>query len=82
MNLGVQHRFFDRRLILSFNAIDPFTPQRFMNYTYGANFNLESFNSSNTRNFRIAISYQLNKVVQKSSLSEKAKNQAIKKALG
>ena len=53
-----------------------------MNYTYGANFNLESFNSSNTRNFRIAISYQLNKVVQKSSLSEKAKNQAIKKALG
>ncbi len=82
MNLGVQHRFFDRRLILSFNAIDPFTPQRFTNYTYGANFNLESFNSSNTRNFRIAISYQLNKVVQKSSLSEKAKNQAIKKALG
>jgi len=82
MNLGVQHRFFDRRLIVSFNAIDPFTPQRFMNYTYGANFNLESFNSSNTRNFRIAVSYQLNKVVQKSSLSEKVKNQAIKRALG
>lgn len=82
MNLGVQHRFFDRRLILSFNAIDPFTPQRFTNYTYGANFNLESFNSSNTRNFRVAISYQLNKVVQKSQLSDKQKQDAIKKARG
>jgi len=79
MNLGVQHRFFDRRLILSFNAIDPFTPQRFTNYTYGANFNLESFNSSNTRNFRIAVSYQLNKVVQKSKLSEKDKKAALQK---
>lgn len=79
MNLGVQYRFFDRRLILSFNAIDPFTPQRFTNYTYGANFNLESFNSSNTRNFRVAISYQLNKVVQKSKLSEKDKKAALQK---
>jgi ferric enterobactin receptor len=79
MNLGVQHRFFDRRLVLSFNAIDPFTPQRFTNYTYGANFNLESFNSSNTRNFRIAVSYQLNKVVQKSKLSEKDKKAALQK---
>lgn len=79
MNLGVQHRFFDRRLILSFNAIDPFTPQRFTNYTYGTNFNLESFNSSNTRNFRIAVSYQLNKVVQKSKLSEKDKKAALQK---
>ena len=81
MNLGVQHRFFDRRLILSFNAIDPFSPQRFTNYTYGTNFSLESFNSSNTRNFRIAVSFQLNKVVQKSTLSEKAKNKAIQKVI-
>lgn len=79
MNLGVQHRFFDRRLILSFNAIDPFTPQRFTNYTYGANFNLESFNSSNTRNFRIAVSYQFNKIVQKSKLSAKDKKAALQK---
>lgn len=80
MNLGVQHRFFDRRLIVSFNAIDPFTPQRFTTYTYGANFNLESFNSSNTRNFRVSVSYQLNRVVQKSKLSEKDKKVALRKA--
>ncbi|HCL04756.1 MAG TPA: hypothetical protein DHW64_01780, partial [Chitinophagaceae bacterium] len=80
MNLGVQHRFFERRLIISFNAIDPFTAQRYTTYTYGTNFNLESFNSSNTRNFRLSVSYQLNRVVQKSKLSEKDKKAALEKA--
>lgn len=80
MNIGVQHRFFDRRLIVSFNAIDPFTPQCYTTYTYGANFNLESFSSSNTRNFRLSVSYQLNRIVQKSKLSEKDRKAALNKA--
>ncbi|MFZ6024355.1 MAG: outer membrane beta-barrel protein [Bacteroidota bacterium] len=80
MNFGVQHRFFDRRLVVNFNAINPFTAQRYTTYTYGANFNLESFNSSNTRNFRLSVSYQLNRVVQKSKLSEKDKKTALQKA--
>lgn len=80
MNIGVQHRFFERRLIVSFNAIDPFTPQRYTTYTYGSNFNLESFNSNNSRNFRLSVSYQLNRVVQKSKLSEKDKKAALLKA--
>jgi hypothetical protein len=65
VNLGVQRKFFDRRLIVSINIIDPTTQQQFQTFVYGANFNLESFSSSNTRNYRIAISYQLNKVVTK-----------------
>lgn len=65
VNLGVQRKFFDRRLIVSINVIDPTTQQQYQTFTYGANFNLESFSSSNTRNYRIAISYQLNKVVNK-----------------
>lgn len=80
MNIGVQHRFFERRLVISFNAIDPFTVQRYTTYTYGANFNLESFSSSNTRNFRLSVSYQLNRLVQKSKLSEKEKSAALSKA--
>ncbi len=79
-NIGVQHRFFDRRLVISFNAIDPFTVQRYTTFTYGTNFNLESFSSSNTRNFRLSVSYQLNRVVQKSKLSEKDKKAALSKA--
>jgi len=65
VNLGVQRKFLDRRLIVSVNIIDPTTQQQFQTFAYGANFNLESFSSSNTRNYRIAISYQLNKVVTK-----------------
>jgi len=65
VNLGVQRKFLDRRLIVSINIIDPTTQQQFQTFVYGANFNLESFSSSNTRNYRIAISYQLNKVVTK-----------------
>ena len=65
VNLGVQRKFFDRRLIVSINVIDPTTQQQYQTFAYGANFNLESFSSSNTRNYRITISYQLNKVVNK-----------------
>jgi ferric enterobactin receptor len=78
MNLGVQRKFFNRRLSVSFNAIDPFRVQQFTTYTYGSNFSVESFNSTNTRNFRIAVRYQLNKTV-KSKLSDKQKKQALDK---
>lgn len=78
MNIGVQRRFMNRRLAVSFNIIDPFRVQQFTTYTYGSNFTVESFNSTNTRNFRLAISYQLNKLV-KSKLSEKDKQAALKK---
>jgi hypothetical protein len=78
-NLGVQHKFMDRRLIVSLNLIDPFTPQRFLTYTYGANFNIESFSSTNTRNIRLSIAYQLNRMVQKSSLNDKQKKAIVDK---
>lgn len=78
-NLGVQHKFMDRRLIVSLNLIDPFTPQRFLTYTYGANFNIESFSSTNTRNIRLSIAYQLNRMVQKSSLNDKQKKAILDK---
>jgi hypothetical protein len=65
LNLGVQRKFLDRRLIVSVNIIDPIAQQQYHTFAYGANFNLESFSSSNTRNYRLAISYQLNKVVSK-----------------
>ncbi|HEX8462531.1 MAG TPA: outer membrane beta-barrel family protein, partial [Segetibacter sp.] len=79
MNLGIQHKFFNKRLIVSFNAIDPFTAQKFVTYTYGAKFTSENYNSTRTRNFRIAVSYQLNKVAQKSNLSDKQKKELLKK---
>lgn len=62
-NFGIQYKVFDRRLILSFNVVDPFTAQEYTTTTTGTNFYLESFRSSKTRNFRLSIAWQLNKVV-------------------
>lgn len=79
MTLGVQKKFFNKRLIVGFNAIDPFVVQRYTTYTYGTNFNIESFSSTQTRNFRVSVAYQLNKIVQKSKLTDKQKKEALDK---
>lgn len=79
MNIGVQRKFFNKRLNVSLNIIDPFRPQQFTTFTYGRNFLLESHNQTRTRNVRLAVSYQLNKVVQKKSVTEKQKQEAINK---
>lgn len=78
MNLGIQRKLFNKRVIASFNIVDPFRVQKFTTYTYGPNFTLENFNSSNTRNFRISVAYQLNKV-QKSKVSDKQKKEILNK---
>ena len=79
MNIGVQRKFFNKRFIVSLNIVDPFRAQQFVNFTYGKNFLLESYSQTRTRNFRIAFSYQLNKVVQKKVVSDKQKQDAINK---
>ncbi|MEP7236737.1 MAG: outer membrane beta-barrel protein [Ferruginibacter sp.] len=61
MNLGVQQKFFKKRIIVTLNFIDPFRQQRNTNYTYGSNFNLESYSTTNTRNYRIVLSYVFKK---------------------
>lgn len=59
MNTGVQKKFFEKRLTVTLNMIDPFTQQRNRTFTYGPNFNLESYNTTTTRNFRITVGYNL-----------------------
>ena len=78
LNFGVQRKFFDKRLILQLNIIDPFASQKFTTYTYGPNFFLESFRASQTRNFRLTVTYQLNRMVQK-KVSAKEMKDAIDK---
>lgn len=79
MNLGFQYKFFDRRLIIGLNIADPIRSQAYYSNTYGSNFNIESYSSSNTRNFRITVAYQLNKLVQKNILSDKQKQAVLDK---
>jgi hypothetical protein len=79
MTFGVQKKLMNKRLNLGFNIVDPFVVQKFTTYTYGSNFNLESFNSTVTRNFRLTVSYQLNKIVKKSTISDKQRKEALEK---
>ncbi len=57
MNLGLMKRFFNRKLTVTINTIDPFVQQRNRSFTYGTNFNLESYSSTRTRNYRLSLAY-------------------------
>jgi hypothetical protein len=70
MNVGVQRKFFDKRFIVTVNIIDPFRQQQNRNFTYGSNFSLESFSTTNTRNYRIAVSYLFKKNPKKTTGKE------------
>ncbi len=73
MNVGVQRKFFRKKIILSINAIDPFKQLQNKTITSGTNFNLESYSSTKTRNFRFSISYVFNKKAKKKSTKAQAK---------
>lgn len=64
-NLGIQRKFFAKKLVITINAIDPFVQQRNRSYTYGTNFNLESFSTTNTRNYRLSVAYNFTKAAKK-----------------
>jgi ferric enterobactin receptor len=76
-NLGIQTKYFNKRVILSLNFIDIFAQQQFNNFTYGSNFTLQSVNNTNSRNIRVAVSYNLNR--NRSAISDKQKKQILQK---
>ena len=65
MNVGLQKKFLDKKLTISLNAIDPFKQALNRTETFGTNFILESYNSTKTRNFRIAAGYLFSKKIKK-----------------
>lgn len=68
MNVGIQRKFFDKKFTVTVNVIDPFVQQKNRNYTYGTNFYLQSFNTTQTRNFRLSLSYNFTKAAKKPML--------------
>ncbi len=79
MNVGIQRKFFEKKFIVAINVIDPFSRQQNKTFTYASNFNLESFSATDTRNFRIALSYIFNKSVKKTNKIEQLKKKEVKK---
>lgn len=65
MNLGVMRKFFHKRLVITINTIDPFSNQQRKTFTYGTNFNLESYSFTRTRNFRLSVAYSFTKMQKK-----------------
>jgi len=70
MNLGVQRKFFTKKLVITANAIDPFVQQQNRNYTYGANFNFESYSTTQTRNYRLSVAYNFLKTPRKPAVKK------------
>jgi len=58
MNIGAQRKLFEKRLTVTMNIIDPFVQQS-KNFTEGTNFILRSYNTTQTRNFRLSVGYNL-----------------------
>ena len=65
MNVGVQKKFFDKRFIVTMNFIDPFRNQQTEGFTYGTNFELRSFNTTQTRNYRLTLGYNFTKAAKR-----------------
>lgn len=65
MNLGIQRKWLNKQLITTINFIDPFTQQKNRSFTYAPNFNVETYNSTQTRNVRLTIAYNFNNAPKK-----------------
>jgi hypothetical protein len=64
MNMGIQRKFLDKKLIVTINIIDPFLQEN-KTYTYASNFTLKSFRTARTRNFKLIVGYNFNKTAKK-----------------
>lgn len=65
MNMGIQKKFFKKKLVATINFIDPFRNQQTKSFTYGQNFELNSYQSSQTKNYRLTLAYNFIKSPQK-----------------
>jgi len=78
MNIGLQAKMFNKKMIVTLNVIDPFLQQQNRIYTYGTNFNLESYNSTRTRNYRVTLAYNFLRSHKKKTVAAKDLQNAIK----
>jgi ferric enterobactin receptor len=67
MTLSAQRKFFNKKLVVNLTAIDPLGLTKYESYTAGTNFIINSFSQSNTQNFRLTLSYQINKTFLRGS---------------
>jgi hypothetical protein len=79
LNLGAQRRFFEKRLVVSINIIDPFVNQRNYNIIFGPNFLVENESITQTQNFKLGMNYNFIKPPKTNKAANKLKLQQPKK---
>ncbi|MGB8191611.1 MAG: outer membrane beta-barrel family protein, partial [Chitinophagaceae bacterium] len=80
MNLGIQRKWLNKQLVTTINFIDPFRQQKNRSFTYAPNFNLETYNSTQTRNIRLTVAYNFSNAPKKKKVDPKAQ-QKIKEMM-
>lgn len=65
MNMGLMRRLFNKRMTITLSTVDPFVNQQRRTFTYGTNFNLESYSLTRTRNYRFTIGYNFSNAPKK-----------------
>lgn len=79
MNIGLQGKFFKKKFIATLNIVDPFIQQHTHSFTYGTNFNLESYSTTQTKNYRLTLAYNFNRTQHKKTAEAK---QFVQKVTG
>ncbi|HLO81082.1 MAG TPA: outer membrane beta-barrel protein [Chitinophagaceae bacterium] len=57
MNIGIQRKFLEKKLLATINMVDPIIQQSYDNVTVGPNFKVVSTGLTETRNFRLTLTY-------------------------
>ena len=73
MNIGLQRKLFEKRFIITANIIDPLQQQENRTFTYGTNFNHESYGYTRTCNYRLTLTYNFIPRATKADLEQKQK---------
>lgn len=81
MNLALQRKLFNKRLVLTLNAIDPIFQQKYTSFTFGPNYNLESFSNARTRSYRMTISYNFTNLAGGNKKKSTTASQDLKNVL-
>ncbi len=78
MNLGLQAKMMKKKVTATLNIIDPLRQQENRTFTYGTNFSTEYFSTTETRNYRLSLSYNFTKSTsKKTAASQKVMQKAI-----
>jgi outer membrane receptor for ferrienterochelin and colicin len=65
MNLGLQAKLMQKKLVVTLNVIDPFMQQENRTFTFGNGFTQETYSFTQTRNFRLTLAYNFSKTLNK-----------------